>query len=79
MREVLEQIAGGIERAEPTAHCRIDPFSCQIIVSFDRRRDVEISLLTPIAQSQVKRGKIDRDLYSEMLFSVRKIANFKTV
>lgn len=79
MREILERIAGSVEKAEPTAHCRIDPFSCQIIVSFDRRSDVEISLLTPMAQSQVKKGKIDQDLFSEMLFSVRKIANFKTV
>ena len=79
MRAILERIAGGVEKAEPTAHCRIDPFSCQIIVSFDRRSDVEISLLTPMAQSQVKKGKIDQDLFSEMLFSVRKIANFKTV
>ena len=79
MREILEKIAGGVERAEPTAHCRIDPFSCQVIVSFDRRRDVEVSLLTPMAQSQVKKGKLDQDLYSEMLFSARKIANFKTV
>ena len=79
MREILERIAGGVEKAEPTAHCGIDPFSCQIIVSFDRRSDVEISLLTPMAQSQVKKGKIDQDLFSEMLFSVRKIANFKTV
>lgn len=75
MRAILERIAGGVEKAEPTARCRIDPFSCQIIVSFARRKDVEIALLTPMAQSQVKKGRIDQDLYSDILFSVRRIAN----
>lgn len=75
MRELLEKIVRGVEKAEPTAQCRIDPSSCQIIVSFERRKDVKIALLTPMAQSQVKRGRIDQDLYSDMLFSVRRIAN----
>jgi len=76
MLEMLESIAQKVESAEPTAHCYIDKRNCQIVVSFDKRPDTEIALLTPYAQGQVKKGKLDNDLYSEMLFSVRKIANW---
>lgn len=75
MPDLLEKIAGAVERAEPTAHCRIDNWDCQIIVSFDKRPDTEIALLTPYAKAQVKKGRLDSDLYSEMLFAVRQIAN----
>lgn len=73
----LELLAKKIEEAEPTAHCRIDKWNWQIIVSFDKRKDVKISLLTPYAQGQIKKGYIDADLFSEMLFNVKKIANWR--
>lgn len=76
MLEMLEKIAQEIEKAEPTAHCFINKWGCQIMVRFDKRQDAEIALLTPYAQGQVKKGHLDADLYSEMLFSVRKIANW---
>lgn len=76
MLELLEKIANKVEKAEPTAHCFIDKWNCQIIVKFDNRQDTKIALLTPYAQGQVKKGYLDADLYSEMLFSVKKIANW---
>ena len=76
MFELLEKIAKGVEAAEPTAHCFIDKWGCQIIVSFDKRPETEIALLTPYTQGQVKKGKLDNDTYTEMLFSVKKIANW---
>ena len=76
MLELLEKIASTVEKAEPTAHCFIDKWNCQIVVKFDNRQDTEIALLTPYAQGQVKKGHLDTDLYSEMLFSIKKIANW---
>ena len=76
MLEILLDIAKKVEDVEPTAHCLIDKMNCQIIVTFDKRNDTEIALLTPYAQREVKKGHLDDDLYSDMLFSVRKIANY---
>lgn len=76
MLELLEKLASKVEAVEPTAHCFIDKWNCQIITSFDNRPNVEISLLTPYAQGQVKKGYLDADLYSDMLFSIKKIANW---
>ena len=73
---MLEELARKVEEAEPTAHCLIDRASCQIVVRFDNRPDTEIALLTPFAQAQIRKGKLDRDIYSDLLFSVRKIANY---
>lgn len=73
---ILKEIAEKVEAAEPTAHCHIDNLACQIIVSFDKRKDVEVELLTPYARNQVKKGYIDNDVYSELLFSIKSIANY---
>ena len=73
---VLDELAKRIEAAEPTAHCQINKMDFQIIVSFDKRQDVEIALLTPYAKKQVLNGCIDNDLYSDLLFSVKRIANY---
>lgn len=76
MLDRLLEVANKVEMVEPTAHCQIDNYGCQIIVRFDKRPEVEIALLNPMAQSQIKKGQIDADLYSEMLFSVKRIANW---
>ena len=76
MLDILTNIAKKVESVEPAAHCLIDKMNCQIIVSFDKRNDTEIALLTPYAQGQIKKGHLDADLYSEMLFSVKKVANY---
>lgn len=76
MLERLTELAKKVETVETTAHCQIDSYGCQIIVRFDKRPDVEIALLNPMAQSQIKKGQIDKDLYSDILFSVKRIANW---
>ena len=73
---MLEALAKKIEQAEPTAHCQIDKWNYQIIVSFDKRPDTEVALLTPYAKKQIKEGKLDTDTYTDLLFSVKKIANW---
>ena len=73
--QTLEQLAQVVEGAEPSTHCQIDYLGCQIIASFDKRPDVKVALLTPMAQQQIKRGNLDRDIVSELLFSIRRIAN----
>lgn len=72
----IEELVVRIETAEPTAHCIIDKYNNQITVAFEKRPDVKISLLTPYAKNQIKKGKLDEDVFSEMLFSVKRIANF---
>ena len=73
----LEMIAAAVERAEPAARCQIDTWGCQINVSFDTRPDVEIALLTPWAQKEVRSGAINQDTLSDLLFSIRTIANYE--
>lgn len=72
----IEELANKVEAAEKTSHCLIDKSNNQIIVSFDNREDIEIALLNPYAKMQIIKGKLDDDIYSELLFSVKKIANF---
>lgn len=76
MLELLEKLASKLEAAEPTAHCFIDKWNCQIVVKFDKRQDTEIALLTPYAQGQVKKGRLDKDIYSDMVFEIKRIANY---
>ena len=76
MLERLLELANKVESVEPTAHCQVDNYGCQIIVRFDKRPDVEIALLNPMAQSQIKKRHIDEDILTDLLFSVRRISNF---
>ena len=76
MLDRLTQLAKKIESVEPSAHCLIDGYGCQIITTFDKRPDVEIAILTPAAQAQLKRGALEADIYSDILFSVKRIANW---
>lgn len=71
----LSTLAGSIERAVPGSRCQVLPAQNQIVVRFDSRPDVELSLLTPMQQRELQDGSIDPDEYSEMLFTLRKIAN----
>ncbi len=71
----LTALAGNIERAVPGSHCQVLPAQYQIVVRFDSRPDVELSLLTPMQQRELQNGSLDPDEYSEMLFTLRKIAN----
>ena len=75
MPEVLENIVRRVEEIEESAHCQIDNVRCQIIVSFDKRPDVKVALLTPYAQMQVKKGFLDIDVFDDLLHSVKRIAN----
>lgn len=76
MLERLTELAKKVETAEPTAHCQIDSYGCQIIVRFDKRPDVEIALLNPMAQKQIKKSCLDADTLTDLLFSVKRISNF---
>ena len=74
MRIDLETLCRKVEQAEPTAHCRPLPGNDQAVVTFDNRPDVEIALLIPYAQQQIRKGYLDDDVYTDLLFSVRRIA-----
>ena len=73
----LAALAGNVERAVPGSHCQVLPTQNQIVVRFDSRPDVELSLLTPMQQRQLRAGSLDPDDYSEMLFTLHKIANVR--
>ena len=71
----LTALASNIEKAVPEARCQELLAQGQIIVRFTNRPDVELTLLTSWEQRQLRDGFIDADLYSELLFSLRRIAN----
>ncbi|MBR6164445.1 MAG: hypothetical protein IKQ45_00790 [Clostridia bacterium] len=71
----LSILASNIERAVPESRCQVLPAQNQIVVRFDSRPDVELSLLTPMQQRELQGGSLDPDEYSEMLFTLRRIAN----
>ena len=71
----LITLAGNIEKAVPESRCQVLSAQDQIIVRFTNRPDVELTLLTSWEQQQLRDGFIDADLYSELLFSLRRIAN----
>ena len=76
MNEItLSTLANNIERSVPGSHCQVLPAQKQIVVRFDSRPDVELSLLTSMQQHELQGGSFDPDEYSEMLFTLRKIAN----
>ena len=71
----LTALASNIENAVPESRCQVLAAQGQIIVRFTNRPDVELTLLTSWEQRQLQDGFIDADLYSELLFSLRRIAN----
>ena len=71
----LTALASNIEKAVPESRCQVLAAQGQIIVRFTNRLDVELTLLTSWEQRQLRDGFIDADLYSELLFSLRRIAN----
>ncbi len=73
----LTALAGSIERTVPGSHCQVLPAQNQIVVRFDSRPDVELSLLTPMQQRALQDGSLDPDEYSDLLFTLRKIANIQ--
>lgn len=75
MPMTLAALASKIEKAVPEARCQILESQCQIVVRFTGRPDVELSLLTPMQQRQLQDGYLDPDDYSELVFTLRKIAN----
>lgn len=70
----LETLCRKVEQAEPHATCRPLPGGTQAVVTFDNRPDVEVALLVPYAQTQIRRGYLDDDLYTDLLFSIRRLA-----
>ena len=75
MPMTLAALSGNIEKAVPEACCQVLSAQGQIVVRFTNRPDVELSLLTPMQQRQLRDGYFDSDDYSEMIFTLRKITN----
>ena len=65
------------EKVEATTNAAValpDEENTQVIVRFTNRPDVEINLLTPYAQMQIRGGHIDHNVLVDLLESVRRIA-----
>lgn len=75
MPMTLAALASKVEQAVPEARCQVLSAQGQIVVQFMNRPDVELSLLTPMQQRQLQDGYLDSDDYSELIFTLRKIAN----
>lgn len=71
----LDKLKGLVERAEAAAICHIDKPHNQIYVRFSSREDIEIALLVPLQQREIAKGYLEDEEVSELLFSVRRIAN----
>ena len=75
MKIDLETLCRKVEAAEPNARAKAVPEQNQIIVTFANRPDVEIALLTPWYQMQIKKGWMESEDIDELLFSTKKVAN----
>ena len=75
MPMTLAALASNIEETVPEARCQVLSAQSQIVVQFTTRPKVELSLLTPMQQRQLRDGYFDPDDYSEMVFTLHKIAN----
>lgn len=71
----LERLKGLVEKAEAAAECHIDKPHNQLFVRFANRQDTEIALLVPLQQRDIAKGYLDDDDLSQLLFTVRRIAN----
>ena len=64
-----------VEKLTSTTKATPVPEANQIIVSFDRRPGVEVSLLTPYMQNCLNRGQVDKADLAELLLSIKRIAS----
>ena len=74
MKIDLETLCRKVEAAEPNAKAKAVPEQNQIIVTFANRPEVEIALLTPWYQRQVKKGWMKNQDILELLFDIRRLA-----
>lgn len=78
MKINLKTLEEKVKQTVPTATTAICLEQDQIIVGFTNRQDVEIALLTPYAQAQLRKGFIEDDYLNELLRSVKNIANYES-
>ena len=71
MKIDLETLCRKVEAAEPNAKAKAVPEQNQIIVTFTNRPDVEIALLTPWYQMQIRRGWMENEEIVELLLSIK--------
>ena len=77
MKIDLKTLCAKVEQAEPRARCHPMPTGDQALVTFTNRPDVEVWLLIPYAQQQIRKGQLDDDIYMDTLFTIRRIASQK--
>ena len=75
MRIDLHALCRKVEEIEPCARCHPLPSGDQAIVTFTNRPDVEVALLIPYAQQQIRKGHLDDDIYTDTLFTIKRIAS----
>lgn len=74
MKMDLQTLCEKVQRAVPTARATAIPEMNQVIVTFTNRPDVEVALLTPNLQMQLRKGGLDEESFSALLFSVRRVS-----
>ena len=75
MKIDLETLCRKVEAAEPNVRAKAVPEQNQIIVNFTNRPDVEIALLTPWYQKQIKQGSFLKEDLTALLISIKRIAH----
>ena len=73
MKIDLEALAKIVEERVPNTKTISIPGQSQVIVAFENRPDVEVALLTPYYQAQLRRGTLDISDLKELLNSISQI------
>lgn len=73
MKMDLETLARIVEERVPTAKAICFPEANQIVVTFTQRPDIEVALLTPWFQKQIKKGDLELPELREIIESVMRL------
>ena len=74
MKMDLETLAKIVEERVPMARATCVPEVTQIVVMFTNRPDVEVALLTPFQQKELKLGDFSSEELFEMVSTLSQIA-----
>lgn len=77
MKIDLYTLGHKVEVAVPSVNATVFPEQNQIIVTFANRPDVEVALLTPWLQRQIRNGHISDEEFFDILSSIQRISNNK--
>lgn len=79
MKMDLETLARIVEERVPTARATCVPEANQIVVKFINRPEVEVALLTPWLQTQMRKNDVDSEELFKTISDVKRISETQTL